>query len=201
MSDRKLATEIRKEQIAEAALALVASQGVRRLSIAAVARRVGLVPSGIYRHYKDKAAMLAAVLDRVEERLSGIVEQAAAATDDPIEQLHGVLTAHIRFIREGRAVPRMIFSEDAHGDDPRRKERIVGVLTSYLGAIARIVRRGQQTGRIRKDLDPETAALLLLGIVMPAGIRWHLTDGRFDVTRHAKRAWPLYLAAVRTGPP
>ena len=43
---KKLGTEIRQEQIAEAALELVASQGVRRLSVAAVARRVGLVPSG-----------------------------------------------------------------------------------------------------------------------------------------------------------
>ena len=54
MSDEKLGTEIRQEQIAEAALELVASQGLGRLSVAAVARRVGLVPSGIYRHYKSK---------------------------------------------------------------------------------------------------------------------------------------------------
>ena len=54
MSDQKLDTEIRKEQIAEAALGLLASQGLGRLSVAAVARRVGLVPSGVYRHFMNK---------------------------------------------------------------------------------------------------------------------------------------------------
>ena len=37
--------------------------------MAALARRVGLVPSGIYRHFKNKDEILAAVFDRVEERL------------------------------------------------------------------------------------------------------------------------------------
>ena len=46
MADEKLDTLVRQEQIAEAALSLVAAHGVRRLSMAAVARRVGLVPVG-----------------------------------------------------------------------------------------------------------------------------------------------------------
>ncbi len=54
MAREKLDTEIRQEQIAQAALSLIASRGIKGLSVAAVARRVGLVPSGIYRHFKGK---------------------------------------------------------------------------------------------------------------------------------------------------
>ncbi|MBI2220156.1 MAG: helix-turn-helix transcriptional regulator [Acidobacteria bacterium] len=50
----KLDTEIRQEQIAQAALAVVARHGIRRLSIASVARRVGIVPSAPYRHFENK---------------------------------------------------------------------------------------------------------------------------------------------------
>jgi AcrR family transcriptional regulator len=195
MSERKLDTRIRQEQIAEAALGLIASQGVRRLSMAAVARRVGLVPSGIYRHFRSKDHLLAAVLDLVEKRLSAIIDAAVADSPDPVEQLRGVLTRHIGFIREGRAIPRIILSDEAQ-DSTQRKERILGILTGYLARIGQLVRQGQQRGCIREDADPETAALLLLGIVVPAGIRWHLSDGGFDVTRHAKRAWPMFLAAI-----
>jgi len=42
------------------------------LSLAAVARRVGLVPSGIYRHFKNKDEILLAVLDRIEARMSAM---------------------------------------------------------------------------------------------------------------------------------
>ena len=53
MSDEE-SSSIRRQQIAEAALTLVADRGLNRLSVAAVVRRVGLVPSGIYRHFKSK---------------------------------------------------------------------------------------------------------------------------------------------------
>jgi hypothetical protein len=33
-------------------------------------------------------------------------------------------------------------------------------------------------------------------MVVPAGILWHLTEGGFDVTRHAARVWPMFRAAL-----
>lgn len=196
MSDEKLDTEIRREQIAEAALELIANRGVSQLSIAAVARRVGLVPSGIYRHFKSKEQILLAALDLVESRLNANVQAACEEASDTLDRLRGILMRHVRFIREGRAVPRIILSEDAHASHPERRDRVKRIFAGYLGQIGNVVRQGQHEGTIRTDLDPQTAALLLLGIVIPAGILWHLSEGGFDVTQHAERAWQLVRRAL-----
>jgi len=198
MAEAKLDTQIRREQIVEAAMSLVAGQGLRRLSIAAVARRVGLVPSGIYRHFKNKNELLDAILDRIEERMLANVRASREEHADALECLKDVLMRHIRFLREGKiiSIPRMVFAEDAHGDHPDRKRRIFRLLQNYLGQLDEIVRLGQSQGEIRPDCDPHTAAMMLFGIVVPAGIIWHLTDGGFDVTQHAQRAWRLFVAAV-----
>lgn len=196
MSDEKLGTQLRREQIAEAGLELVASQGVKRLSIAAVARRVGLVPSGIYRHFKNKDEMLAAVLDLVEARLGAIVRAAREATSDPLEALKEVLTRHMRFIREGRAIPRMIFADEIQSGHPERRRRVHRILAGYLGQVAQLVREGQARGQVRPELDPDTVALMFIGTIVPAAILWHLTEGEFDATRHAQRAWPIFRAAI-----
>jgi AcrR family transcriptional regulator len=196
MADEKLDTQIRREQIAEAALGLVASEGVRRLSIAAVARRVGLVPSGIYRHFASKDQMLDAVLDLVRKRLHDIVQQATEEHCDPVDRLRGVLRRHVRFIREGRAIPRMIFSDDFHSGHPDRKGRVRDILMEYLGSVGQIVRQGQDEGKIRRDVDPPTIALLFFGMIVPGAILWHLTDGGIDVTQHAERSWNLFRAAL-----
>jgi AcrR family transcriptional regulator len=198
MSDRKLDTLVRREQIAEAALGLVANFGVRRLSIAAVARRVGLVPSGIYRHFKSKDQVLSAVLDLIEKRMLANVEAAREETSDPLERLHGLLRRHIRFIREGRAIPQIIFSDDVHAGNPEKKARVHRILSAYLGNIGQFVKEGQRQGCIRRELDPEAVALAFIGMIVPAGILWHLTDGGFDVTRHANRAWPLFKQSIAT---
>ena len=57
----KVNTEIRQEQIAEAAIELIAAEGVNSLSIAGIAERVGIVPSAFYRHYKSKDEVLDAI--------------------------------------------------------------------------------------------------------------------------------------------
>jgi AcrR family transcriptional regulator len=196
MADEKLDTLVRQEQIAEAALSLVASHGVRRLSMAAVARRVGLVPSGIYRHFKSKDEMLAAVLDLIERRLLANVQAARDDSENALERLHGVFIRHIRFIREGRAIPQIIFSDDMHSGSPQRKGRVGQIVAAYLGQIRRCVEEGQQQGSIRGELDPDTVALMFLGTIAPAGVLWHLTDGGFDVTRHAARVWPMFQNAI-----
>ena len=199
MSDQKLDTRIRREQIAEAALSLIATQGLSRLSVAAVARRVGLVPSGIYRHFQSKDQILDAVLDLLERRILAIVQAAQQASPDPVERLRNVLMGHIRFIREGRAIPRIIFSGDVHVGQPQRKGRVHQILTRYLDHIARFVEQGQHEGRLRAELDPQTVALMLIGIVVPAGILWHLTEGDFDVTKHGERAWRILSEAIVPG--
>jgi AcrR family transcriptional regulator len=196
MAEEKLDTRVRRQQIAEAALSLVAEHGLRRLSIAAVARRVGLVPSGIYRHFKSKDGLLDAVLERVQERLVANVEAACQASDDPFTRLKDVLMRHIRFIREGRAIPRIIFSDDVHAGNPQRRQKVLGIFTVYVGRVAEIVREGQSHGRIRHDVDAETIAMMLFGIIVPAGILWHLTEGGFDVTRHAQHAWQLFASSI-----
>ena len=198
MSDQKLDTQIRREQIAEAALSLVASRGVGRLSMAAVARRVGLVPSGIYRHFKGKDEVLDAVLDLIHSRLMANVEAVRAETSDPMERLRRLLMRHIQFIRQGRAIPQILFSEHVHSRRPEKKDRVYRIACDYLGEVARLVGEGQQSGQIRPELDPDTVAVMFLGMVVPAGILWHLTEGRFDVTRHGGRAWEMFRTAILT---
>ena len=200
MGREKLDSEVRREQIAEAALALVADRGVGRVSIVALARRVGLVPSGLYRHFRNKEEVLWAVLDRIEARLDENVREARADSPEPLEQLWGLLLRHVRFIREGRGVSKIVFSDDFHRGHPKRMARVQEIIAGYLRQIAELVREGQQRGAIRPELDPATLALLFLGIVVPGGILWHITEGTFDVTRHAERAWLILCQAIAANP-
>src|SRR4030066_1931766 len=89
----RVETTVRRDQIARAALALIASRGTHALSVAAVARRVGLVPSAIYRHFRSKDEVLDAAIAHVGDLLLGNAAGARAATGAPIEGLPAPLRA------------------------------------------------------------------------------------------------------------
>lgn len=193
----KLHTEIRREQLAQAALALIAEHGIEELSVARVARRVGLVPSAIYRHYPGKDELVDAAVALIRERLHGNVTAAMQDAEDALERLQHLLMAHVRVIRQNKGILRVLFSDEFHHGDPERKARVYEMVSSYLKRVAEIVTDGQRQGRIRRDLNAGTISVMFLGLIQPASILWHLSGESFDVTKHVQRAWPILAAAIR----
>ncbi len=196
MRAQKLATGVRRDQIAVAALQIIAARGMRGLSLAAVARRVGLVPSAIYRHFAGKDEIIDATLDHIGGRLHGNLDLAARAATDPLERLHELLALHVGLVRESQAVPQIVFSEEVFGGKSERKARVRALMMRYLEGVAGFLREGQAQGRVRADLDPRAAAIAFLGLIQPAAILWQMSDGAFDVTRQTERAWRIYRAGI-----
>lgn len=197
MTARKLKTAVRKRQIAEAALALAATHGVRKLSMAAVSRRVGFVPSALYRHFKGKDEILDAILDLIQEKFRRNIQAVREETPDPLKRLRSLLMRHIRMVRENRGIPRVIFSEDYYNGRPRRRLRVYHVIRGYLVQVAGILREGQKRGLVSGAFSPWTGAVMFLGLVQPSVILWHMSGGEFDIAGQAERAWPVFLKAIR----
>lgn len=196
MRAEKTDTNIRQEQIAEAALKLIATGGMKELSIAGVARHVGVVPSAIYRHYKNKDAVVDAVLDLIEDKLIGNVSKVESQKQNSLDQLNSLLMRHIKLIRENQGIPRIVFSEDVYSGHNVRKQRIYAIISDYLKGIEKIVYEGQKSGVICKNMDPKNIALIFFGLVQPSAILWHISDGNFDITREARKNWKILEKAI-----
>lgn len=188
----KQPTGIRKAEITQAALDLISRGGLQALSVAAVARKCGLVPSAVYRHFKGKEDILDAVLESVELRLAENVRRACGAGADPVACLKTLFDLHLRMIMENRGIPRLLFSDELYSRRPDRKLRIYGTITRYQAHIQELVRQAQIQGRMNTAYPPATWTYLFLGLVQPAAILWHLSDGRSDALQQAAGAWEAY---------
>ena len=197
MSLEKLDTEIRREQIVEAALGLIAAKGVRRLSMAALARRVGLVPSALYRHFGSKQEILQAAVQMIGQKARENLKAVQSVTPNSLQRLQYLLTGIIKMIRELQAMPRIMFSEGMATDHPEDKRQVYEMLQGILTQIEGIVREGQDRGEIRADIDAKSLAVMFWGMIPPAVILWHVSDGEFDVTRHAEKSWDLFRDEIR----
>jgi AcrR family transcriptional regulator len=196
MSAKKIETQIRQEQIVQAGLSLVAGQGLKGLSMAGVASKVGLVPSAIYRHFKNKDQMLDAILNLIRDKLMGNVRAICEETPYSLERLKRLLMRHSRLILENQGIPRIVFSEDVYNGRPERKTRMYEIVREHLDAVRDIVRQGQQEGIIRPEIDAGTVSVLFLGLIQPPMILWHLSAGKFDLTRQAEEAWKIFSRAI-----
>lgn len=197
MRAAKAKTEIRREQIARAALELLARQGWQRVNLAAIARQVGVVPSAVYRHFRGKDQVLDAVLELVAQQFATNVERSLASSDHPIEQLHDLLRRHVALITSGVPVPRIILSEDVFKSNTPHRKKVQDIYRQYLGRIAAMVRVGQQRKLIARRCGPQTFAMMWLGLVQSPAILWLLSEGGFDLARHCEAAWSQFVHVLQ----
>lgn len=196
MATEKQTTEVRQDEIARAALELVGTQGMKGLSMAAIARKVGIVPSGIYRHFRSKDEVVDAILDYLQRGLSSNVRAIAYMEGTALERLRFLLMKHVDLIRQNKSIPVVVFSTEVYNGSPRRRVRLLGIIEAYLSEIAALVTQGQREGSICKELEPKTVAIMFMGLIQPSTILWHLSAGGYDAMKQAEAAWPIFQRAI-----
>lgn len=196
MSSQKVGTQQRRRQIAVAALEVVAQQGWPGLTMAAVAAKVGLVPSALYRHFRGKEQIVDAILALVREQLLINVRLTADETPNPLARLHRLLQLHLQFILDHPGLLRVVFSDEVMGGPPARRAQVYDLVQAYLQEVAGLIRQGQGLGSIRPDLSPERAAVAFLGLLQPAVLLWHLSGGQLAVPSIVEQAWQIFAAGL-----
>jgi AcrR family transcriptional regulator len=108
--------------LVDAALALVAEQGVEALSVAEAARRTGVSAAAPYRHFPTRLDLLKATAIRAAELLAAELREAVDKTGDPHEQLAETARVYVQFVIRHRAGLDLIFDERLRVGDPTLAE-------------------------------------------------------------------------------
>jgi len=193
----KQRSEVRQEQMVNAALALIGKDGPKALTVASVAGAIGVVPSALYRHFADKDALVTSILDAIGQRLLANAAAVCQEANGAEARLRLLYLRHTELIRTTPGMIRLVFSEDVCGGCPERKRGLHQVLKGYLGAVADIVRQGQAAGTLCPEPAPATVALMFLGMVQPAAILWHVSEGTFDLPAETEKCWRFFSQAIQ----
>jgi AcrR family transcriptional regulator len=187
-----------RDRVAEAALSLIATGGIRSVTPSAVARHLRIPRERLSREYPDDAAIAAALFAYIEARLEEHVRSASSGAEDAIDRLERLITLSFDAIRgDSRLLSSALaiaLSVGARGRQHR--QRVLAILMSYLKDVTEIVRDGQRRGRIRPDVDAGTVALMYLGLIQPAAILSQVSDGAFDLRNHVQRSFTLFREAI-----
>jgi AcrR family transcriptional regulator len=170
-----------RERILGAAERVHQREGLDAVSMRRVADEVGLTPMALYRHFRDKDALLDALVDaalaRWESYLSGV-----AATESPVERLRGALSAYVGFaLGEPHAFQLTYLVARPNGPTEPAAQRMTE--SPAYRAIVAAVREGMERGELRAG-DPEEAMLLAWSavhglVVLHRAGRFGFDDARF----------------------
>jgi AcrR family transcriptional regulator len=112
----------RRSEILSSAAKLFAARGYHGVSISELGRALGLTGPALYRHFRNKEALLAEMLLDISQRLLTEGRQRAADAASPAEALSALLDWHIGFALDEPALITVHERELDNVPEPHRRE-------------------------------------------------------------------------------
>lgn len=189
--------EVRRAQITEAALRIIARHGVRALTTSAIAQEVGISEANLYRHFKNKDEILSEMVDMIGEGLRKNFEKVFKTEATPLSKLKKVFKLHLEYIEKNEGIPRLGFSEDIHQSNRELGERLFRNIERYADELEKLMREGKKAGALKKELEPRSAALMFIGMVQVVTFRWSLSGFSFPLVAEGMKMWENFEGCLR----
>lgn len=159
-----------RERLASAATRAFAERGFHATTTRDIAAAAGMSPAAVYVHHSSKEQLLHSISERGHEVSRQLVRDAIAASDDPREQVAGVIRAMSENHAENHVVARVV-NYELDALSPEHHEQILGLRQQISGALQAVVERGVAAG-VFSTPHPRMAANALLSLAVDVA-RWY----------------------------
>jgi AcrR family transcriptional regulator len=189
---------LRRKQIAEVALKIVAEEGLSSVTVRRVADAVGTSATALYRHFKNKADILRVVLEEHHEVHMENIRKARAEATSPLDAMRLLYSMIMEYLENYRALPIIFVSDLVWFKDIRLKNLKMHHHTCMRNAMVDIITQGQVIGEIRNDIAAEEIFVNYLGMIaMPAMLITRDID-EVNIKRQHDANWKLFAKAVHS---
>jgi AcrR family transcriptional regulator len=163
----------KRQQILLAAEKLLANRRFHEVTLGEVARVAAVGKGTIYQYFEDKEDLFFQVTSGAFDELCGLLARKVRGDAPFEERLLDVCVQVAAFFRRHRPLFARIQAEEARMacSKGRLRERWIEKRVKLVQVVTDILRKGVAEGKVRSDIEPETLAEFLLGMIRTSNLR------------------------------
>lgn len=197
--------ELTRSGILDAAERLFHAQGVAGTSLQNIAETAGVTRGAVYWHFRDKADLFNAMMERV---CMPFDEASEAVDRAPPDQALSRLREHLAFLLERTQSDeqvRRVFSIatqmiEYNGELALVRERRLQWQAVHLALLERALAAARKSGQVTTQVPLKQVAMGLHALFDGLLQNWLLKPDSFDLKRVGRRTLDIYLAGLSQGP-
>lgn len=200
-ASRKSPTD-RRQDILSAVFWLLAKGGAAAVSTPAIARRVGVTQSAIFKHFRNKEALWRAVMDALAIKVGERLRIASESEGSSADRMLAIMTAYLEVVIENPAIPALMFADPSqmHGAGKYLRQEITLRFGWFQQSLAEQFHHGIKMGVFQADINPKVAATLAAGIAQSLILRWRISGGAIDMLAEVNQLFGMFCSlAARKG--
>lgn len=191
-------TETRQKEIIESSLEILKQGGCHKLTMKEIAKHVGISEQAIYRHFENKVAILAAVIEYFRSRVSEIFKRAKEA-GSPIQQIQNFIETLLEYFENHPGVAVVVTSEDIFQNESSLSQEIKKLVDNRISNMTKIIQNGQAAGEITDKYPARDLAFMILGSLRFLVITWRLSSFSFSLQKKGESLKKSYIDLIKKG--
>jgi len=189
-------TEVRKQEIMDAARKLIIKKGSEHLTVRRIAKEVNITEAAIYRHFKSKREILSFLVKNMGDSMLKEVNRTRADSEYSLETLHTMLRHHLTKIEQRRGMSFQVIAEIISLGDKGLNREVFQIIEEYVDRLKALLEEGARKGVIRTDIEMRNCALLLFGMIQGLVNIWALSNYTFDLDETYSSLWAILCEAI-----
>lgn len=159
---RQMEKEIIRKKIIDAANEILAKEGYENLSIRKIANNIEYSPGIIYHYFKDKAEIVASVVEEGYERILKSLSEVPVDVENPEKSIEKGFRIHIELMLESPQQFRAVLMNDIDSIQEKVNMLEAGVSKERksIQGLCKLVELGIEKGKFRK-MDVELTAQII----------------------------------------
>jgi len=190
------ATELRRRDIIEAAFRVIRRDGFHSLTIKNIAREVDIVESAVYRHYRDKTAILTALIEHIALHMAARTRSVEKSGGPAIERLRKLFMDRLRTTVEKPEFAYVASCAPALKGRPVILKRLDRCFRDYQNAVTAVIVEVIADGDLRPDIDADSWYVMTFGGLNLLVSRWERTGGSFDLVWAGEKHWNALMTLM-----
>ena len=185
----------RRQEVMNVAARIFSEKGYEATSIQEIAEEVGILKGSLYYYIDTKEDLLFGVIKEAYDSALGVIKELEQREGSALELIEALVRRHAEVFAATRLQSSVFFREFRALSEERQKT-IREAAVVYNRFVVAQIRRGQQSGEIKPEINARLAAIGIIGMMNSMAF-WYRPEGSATVAQIGAEFSQLLIGGLR----
>lgn len=187
----------RQLEIIEASGKILMKKGILGLTTKNLAQEMNFSESALYRHFKDKDAIITNLIDYLSENITLRFENIIASDINLEEKFIELFKSQFLFFKSNPHFIVIVLSDGLMDSSKEIKTKILKLIQTNAKTFKMILEEGQKLKIFNQEIDVEYLVHFTMGSFRLQMLKWKLADFSFDIEKQGMNTMNNLLTLLK----
>lgn len=173
----------RQEEIILSAIALIAREGYKNLTIKKLASELHLSEAALYRHFVNKEDLILNIMHYFENISQNVLQEIQKTNLNPLEKVHYFIMNRYELFTSNPDLAKVMFSDELFYYDPVFFNQFQKISLNHREILLNFIKEAQNESLILSELNSTQIFTIIIGSMRFLITQWNLSGRKFDLVK------------------